>query len=414
VTARRILYVQHAASLGGSTTSLLNTVKLLDRSRFEPVVALAKPSAELLDLYQRADVRTLPWPGIVTFEHTTLAWTALHRPLTWPMLAQAATGWRHALQRTRELVDTVKPDLVHLNSTVLVPSAQALRGGPVPFVWHVREGTPHGHAGVRTAWLRRALMTWPDEVIFLAEAERQSWVGGRRGVVVTNYVDPRRFERAPTREAARASLGLGAQTPVVLYVGGFGGVKGGSLLYEALARLRPRFPDLVCLMPGAIDQPSGRITSRLARRLLPLVGSGAPAQLALGHIARLGLDDVCRRLPFASDVERLFAASDVLVFPALEDHFARPVVEAAFSGLPSVATQLPTLAEQVVAGTTGLLAPADDASALADALGRLLADPALAKRMGAAARARARENNDAVRLVARITDIYDRLLDDRR
>jgi len=65
------------------------------------------------------------------------------------------------------------------------------------------------------------------------------------------------------------------------------------------------------------------------------------------------------------------------------------LLEAAASGLPIVTTNVPGCREVVEDGVEGLLVPACDADALAEALAKLIADPALRARMGAAARARA-------------------------
>ena len=169
--------------------SLLYTAQGLARAGHRPVIALIRPSEDLSRLYGEAGLEVHDWPGITTFEHTTAFWTSLARPDHWSLLVRMVTGWEKSQRRTRELVERIQPDIVHLNSVVLAPAAAALRG-VLPVVWHVREHPVHGHLGVRRGWLRRALLAWPSEVIFLSEAEKQAWVGGQRGVVVPNFVQP--------------------------------------------------------------------------------------------------------------------------------------------------------------------------------------------------------------------------------
>jgi len=65
-------------------------------------------------------------------------------------------------------------------------------------------------------------------------------------------------------------------------------------------------------------------------------------------------------------------------------------VESLLQGRPVVATRIGGLPEVVRDGETGLLVPADDPRALADAVIRLLEDPQLAAALGAAGRADAR------------------------
>ena len=79
-------------------------------------------------------------------------------------------------------------------------------------------------------------------------------------------------------------------------------------------------------------------------------------------------------------------------------------------GRPTVASRLPGLDELVDDGETGLLVPAGDDGALADALARLLNDAALRERMGDAAARMARERYAVGPAMQRVMGIYDRVL----
>jgi glycosyltransferase involved in cell wall biosynthesis len=388
--------------------SLLYTIQALDPARYRPVVALVRPTDELVRLYEGAGIRTVPWRGIHPWDHSTVAPQPLHRPETWMHLADVARHWRSSQARTMELVRHVGPDLVHLNSMPLSASAEVLTREGVPTVWHVRE-PPLPARGPRYRAIRRRMMK-VDELVFISQADRQAWVGGERGLVIPNFVDFARFDRETDGAPVRARLGIAPDAPVVLYVGGWSPVKGIFPLLRAVARLRDRFPGIRCLMPGSVYAHSTGLPARAARALLPLVGAGTVSQRVRGEIERLGVADLLVQLPFADDVAPLFAASDVVVFPATRPHFARPAVEASAMGRPTVASRLAGLDELVEDGETGLLVPPGDPAALADALARVLGDDALRLRMGQAAHRMARERYAAGPAVRRVMDVYDRLL----
>ena len=111
-------------------------------------------------------------------------------------------------------------------------------------------------------------------------------------------------------------------------------------------------------------------------------------------IERLGLEDA---VTFVSGVTQerireLYAEAEVAVVPSLYEGFSLPAVEAMASGVPLVATTGGALPE--VAGTDGetaLLVPPGDPGALAGAILRMLANPELRARVGAAGRKRALE-----------------------
>jgi glycosyltransferase involved in cell wall biosynthesis len=83
----------------------------------------------------------------------------------------------------------------------------------------------------------------------------------------------------------------------------------------------------------------------------------------------------------------------------------RSIIEAMMTGLPVVATDIRGSREEVVAEETGALVPVNHAAALAAALNRLVADPALRARWGAAGRARALALYDEAKVVARQLDL---------
>src|SRR6185312_5153733 len=110
------------------------------------------------------------------------------------------------------------------------------------------------------------------------------------------------------------------------------------------------------------------------------------------HFAAAGRPDALgerlRRFGYREDIQAVLAAADIFALPSRFEGLPMSVIEAMLTGLPVVATNVRGPAEQVLADVTGLLVPPGDAPALASALQRLAADPALRARMGAAGRER--------------------------
>jgi glycosyltransferase involved in cell wall biosynthesis len=124
---------------------------------------------------------------------------------------------------------------------------------------------------------------------------------------------------------------------------------------------------------------------------LTVIGRPAEGGRVDRAIARLGLADAVRCVSGVSDDElaRLYGEAQVAVVPSLYEGFSLPAIEAMSCGVAVVATTGGALPE--VIGThdeTGLLVPPDDSGALALAIGRLLDDPDLRARLGAAGRRR--------------------------
>ena len=95
----------------------------------------------------------------------------------------------------------------------------------------------------------------------------------------------------------------------------------------------------------------------------------------------------------------------MFALPTLREAFGLAFVEAMAFGLPVVGSRIEAMPEIVVDGETGLLVPPRDPAALAGALSALLADPARARRMGEAGRARVAERFGWDRAIGRMLDV---------
>ncbi|MCB1741118.1 MAG: glycosyltransferase family 4 protein [Gammaproteobacteria bacterium] len=116
-----------------------------------------------------------------------------------------------------------------------------------------------------------------------------------------------------------------------------------------------------------------------------------------------GLVDWVGRL---DDIPAVLAASDIAVLPSYREGLPQSLLEAAASGLAMVATDVPGCREVCIDGRTGIAVPARDAVALADALERLVREPALRERYARAARALAEERFGTRSIHARFIDLY--------
>ncbi|MHC4829170.1 MAG: glycosyltransferase family 4 protein [Planctomycetota bacterium] len=119
-----------------------------------------------------------------------------------------------------------------------------------------------------------------------------------------------------------------------------------------------------------------------------IAGSGALAEDLEALARSLGVRDRVSFLGFRSDVPSLLRVFDVFAFPSLLEGLGTSVLDALSARLPVVASRTGGIPEMIEDGETGLLVPPKDAVALGEALVRLLGDPALAKRLGEAGRAR--------------------------
>jgi glycosyltransferase involved in cell wall biosynthesis len=139
--------------------------------------------------------------------------------------------------------------------------------------------------------------------------------------------------------------------------------------------------------------------------------AGNPDSLTEAELRGFEAEGVVRWLGPVSDVAALLAGVHIFCLPSTyREGLPKAVLEAMSSGTPVVATDIPGCREAVVDGETGFLVPPRAPEALASALARLIADPALRARMGAAGRRRVEENfSDAIICTATLK-VYDSLV----
>ncbi len=149
----------------------------------------------------------------------------------------------------------------------------------------------------------------------------------------------------------------------------------------------------------------------LQQRLrLVIVGDGPARSAALQPLEAAGLTSLCWMPGDRSDVPALMREMDIFVLPSLAEGVSNTVLEAMACGLPVVATRVGGNAELVRDGDTGLVVSPDDDVELANAIGRLVSDSALASRFGAAGRKRVEQQFSLDAMVRAYQQLYERLL----
>jgi glycosyltransferase involved in cell wall biosynthesis len=108
-----------------------------------------------------------------------------------------------------------------------------------------------------------------------------------------------------------------------------------------------------------------------------------------------------------------FAAADVCVVPSHYEPFGLVAIEAMASGTPVVASEVGGLKYTVVPEQTGLLAPPKDEAAFAEAIDRILSDPAWRDELGRNARARVEQEFSWDGVAAQLSELYTALLEER-
>lgn len=360
----RSLVVFHIGGVGGPQRSLGGALTLLrERGTVEFMVPEAGPTVQ--DFSAFGPVTVAPYQALVYANGLRSA------PRTARALVHDVRLFRRELRRRR-------PDIVIAITTVLPALLVAARLERVPAVVYAAEiyGQDWKRARGRrafgvalayaTAWLSKGIVCCSDAVA------RQFPRSPRRRVAVA-YPPIGREYAGGSRARGRERLGLAAEDICVGVVGSLSRGRGQDVAIRAVAALRERYPSLRLLVVGTphpreVDVAFARELRDLARDL----GVDQAVTFAGTDVVGSGADAM-------ADV---YAAVDLVVNPArVAESFGRVAPEALVAGRPVVATRVGAVSEVLRDGVDAVLVPPDDPGALANAVAKVLDDPALAGRL---------------------------------
>jgi len=348
-------------------------------------------------------------PGVALDEvvHGVRVVRAPHDPPDIPMseLLAWVLALDHALTRAA-LGVAWAPEVVHAHDWIVAHAAATLRQAyAVPVVATLHATEAGRHQGWLVTPLSKTLHTIDWWLTFEArrvitcsyamqdEVTRLFELPPDKVDVIPNGIDPRRW-RPSRRDVAAARARYSGDGPLVLFAGRLEWEKGVHTLVDAMPALRRRFPGTRLVVVGKGGQQEA-LAEQVARKRLRGCVTFA-GWLAEDELAAVG------------------AAADVTVVPSVYEPFGMVALEAAALGTPLVVARTGGLAEFVEHGETGLLFPALDPAALADAVTEVLTDDVLAQRIVRTARAALARDYAWPFLAERTVLTYARAVDEER
>lgn len=373
-----VVHVVYRFDVGGLENGLVNLINRMPPARFRhAVVALTQCAPAFCERVERDDVEFI----------------SLDKP-------PGHGVWQYG--KLYRLFRALQPDLVHTRNLAALEAMVPAWAAGVPARLHGEHGWDAGDPDgtrMRFRMVRRAYRPFVDRYVALS-GHIAGYLMDAVGVPpdrvarICNGVDTARFH--PAREG-RARLSGAPEIPddaiVVGTVGRLQAVKNQTALVRAVAHLIGR------KLPG---------TERLC---LVVAGDGPLRESVEAEIARCGIADRVWLAGERRDVPEVMRSFDLFALPSLGEGISNTILEAMASGLPVVATDVGGNGELVEQGRTGLLVPADDHVALANALAPYVMNAELRQRHGAAARFRAECEFSLDGMVERYAALYRNLIE---
>ncbi len=234
--------------------------------------------------------------------------------------------------------------------------------------------THHANMWMTDKLRRRIALRWAlrnaDATVAVSEDYRQHLIKSLghtadRVITILNGIPSPKGDAAPVR----AEFGIKEDEVVVLAAGALVERKGHIVLIKAVEQLKREG----CTVPVRVI----------------IAGDGELMPQLQASVKEAKLEGVVHLPGVRLDIPNLMTACDILAMPSIWEGLPLAVLEGMLAGSAVIGSSISGIPEAVREGVDGLLSPPGDVAGLAKALRRLLEDPALRKRMGESARARA-------------------------
>jgi glycosyltransferase involved in cell wall biosynthesis len=364
-TPIRVCFLIDELALGGTECQLLALLEHLDRSRVQPYLCLLRGE---LERSRQLEPTCCPL--------LRLQVSALH---DWRTPAKAARFWRFLRRERIDILQVYFPDSSYLGVPIArLAGVRAIVRTRLDLGFWMK---PHDR------WLDRLLYDrFVDVTLVNSEAGRQAYRHASGGhatpvQILENGVDLARFDQEVRSVNATSGKRVGM-------VANLRPVKNPDLFVRVAADLATMHPDVQFAIAGDGEQ--------------------RPQIEAL--VKELGLQERFALLGHGSDIPSFLAGLDVAVLCSQSESMSNALLEYLAAGRPIVATGVGGNLQMIEHEVHGLLVPPGDQTKLTQAIDRLLRDPALADRLGAAARQKARACHSHEARARRFEDFYRALL----
>ncbi len=384
-----ILYVHHGKGIGGAPLSLLYLIGSLDRRLYHPIVLFLHNSS-IIQLYKDHGIEVVGPVDVYDFAHTTVWWFRWYHP--WLLFRAYKDLFKTIWSVAPRILDKIKPDIIHLNTSSLIGWAYVAYKKNIPVVWHVREPLASGYLGLRRWMVTRAIKRYAHTIIPICRNDSLPWEKQKNVSVIYNCVDENIF--IPSHKEVIASK------PTLLFLGGTSLAKGFDVVLEIMNRVVEKVPNVQCLIAGPYHIPTlmQRILSSRYRHQYRLLKKLKPRLSFLGAV---------------QNVPELMASSTLLLSPFTVSHFARPVIEAGFMKLPVIASAIPPFSEIIIHEKTGFLILPEQYDEWARVVVCLLQDGQLRKEIALAASTFCKDRFSRATYKWHIERIYNQIGEER-
>jgi glycosyltransferase involved in cell wall biosynthesis len=319
----RIAYFQQDGLITGSAISLRHFLNALDKSRFEPIVILAK-EGPARGLYESIGV-TVKIYSFATF------WTFPGpRCFSRGMLKQLKALIPNVKLRDY-IINDIKPDIIHINDKASINVGLSVKNMGIPIVQHSRSSYIITQCLVAKYLSKHSIQNYADYIIAISEDEEDGFENVNRKAVIYNTVDFKLVKEARDKKTdTRNNLNVKGDEILVGFAANITEKKGAWDFLELCKRLK-NLQQVKFIMVGELSKTGNTYLNK------NVTINKSPYEFVLNYLKENNLENRMIVTGFRQDNLDLIAAMDILIVPNKNGVLGRQPIEAQALGTTVIA-----------------------------------------------------------------------------
>lgn len=381
----KILLIHHSPFIGGAGVSLLHILKAINSnnkdSQYDVTVYCPSNPNSMIKEIQKLGFNTVSNPSYIPIqEHFSgnvnffFGYKSIKNKFN--ILFKK--------KNIKELIHSVNPQIIIVNSMTLSYIGQIGKDlGKETICFH-RETYAKGLLGIRSKKIKKSLSNYFDKVVFISNFDMMQTSSRylNNFKVITDKVEVEKYNKYYKKEEVIKGVAKIPENAFkILYTGGMNKFKGANVLISALAECDQDVHLIFLQYSGEKNKKTFKNFNTKKEKLKYLLGKDFSAQV-LKIIDKKNMWDRIHFQPTTQDVEKYFLVTDIVVFPSLSPHQARPIYEAGAAKKPIIITKSKNISEFLTDGKNGLTFNNNDHMDLARKIMYLKKNPQIAKKLG--------------------------------
>lgn len=317
----KILVFHHSGAIGGGGVSMLHILKIFKSSGYNiKVICPSEPK------YMMEEIKKLGISAIAIFDKR---WVYPHYNGEIynefdPRFLKKRKFIKNSYDTIKKIIDNENPDIIVLNSMTIAWMVNCIDKN-IKTICFDRETLPHNGQGKRCGMIKNWLSKM-TKTIYISEYDRLEAGAHPNSCVICDKVDMIKFENMIDRMQAKRALGLDISKKHILFAGGMWDVKGSHIAIETMKYLDEY--ELLFLQYTPSKQKHS-----IKSTIKNILGLNYEAET----LKKLeGVEDRVKFFPAQKDMIPFYSACDIVIFPSILPHQARPVYEAGVAKRPVV------------------------------------------------------------------------------